>query len=124
VTIGTGEYQRDEWQPRGDRVGWVDGEFIYLDRDAAYRAARGMAADGTGVEVSVHTLMRRLRDRGFLARVDQGREVLTVRQSIEGRRQDVVCLLATRLSIPLQQPDQPDHDGENGRGAGRANGSF
>src|SRR6202035_2874573 len=119
VTIGTGGYQREEWQARGDRVGWVDGAYIYLDRDAAYRAAQGMGADGAGIEVSAQTLLRRLRDRGFLARIDQGREVLTVRQTIEGRRQDVVCLLATRLSIPLQQPDQPDHDGENGRGAGR-----
>jgi hypothetical protein len=124
VTIGTGEYQREEWQAWSDRIGWVDGEYIYLDRDAAYRAALAMAPDRVGIEVSAQTLMRRLRDRGFLARIDQGREVLTVRQTIEGRRQDAVCLLATRLSLPLGQPDQPDRDGGNGRVTGRENESF
>jgi hypothetical protein len=104
-------------------VGWLDGGFIYLNRDAAYRAAQGMAVDGAGIEVSAQTLLRRLRDRGFLARVDQDREVLTVRQTLEGRRQDVVCLLATRLSLPSEEPDQPDHDRGNGRVGGRENGS-
>jgi hypothetical protein len=46
ITIGVGDHQREEWQPQGDRVGWVDGDYVYLDRDAAYRAAQGMATDG------------------------------------------------------------------------------
>jgi len=122
ITIGTGDNQRDEWQPQGDRVGWLDGDYVYLNRDAAYRVAQNMSADGTGIEVSAITLMRRLNKRGLLARVDAAREVLTMRQTIEGRRQEVVCMRASTLSLPLCQPDQPDHDGENGQGSGRESG--
>ncbi|MGO9605457.1 MAG: bifunctional DNA primase/polymerase [Candidatus Binataceae bacterium] len=128
VTIGTGDHRRDEWQPQGDRVGWLDGHYVYLNRDAAYRAAQGMAADGAGIEVSAITLVRRLHDKGLIARTDKNRETLTIRETLDGRRQDVVCLLADILSLSSPQPDQSDHDGADGRisgrGAGRDNGSF
>jgi hypothetical protein len=124
-------HQRGDWQPQGDRVGWFDGDYVFLDRDAAYRAAQGMAPDGAGIEVSAQTLLRRLRDRGFLARVDENREVLTVRETVEGRRQDVVCIGAPLLSLTPQKPDQPDQPDQRqgngrvfGRVAGRENGDF
>jgi hypothetical protein len=118
--IGAGQYERDEWQPQGARVGWADENYIFLDRDAAYRAAQGMAIDGGGVEVSPSTLLRRLRDRGLLARVDNPRETLTVRQTVEGRRQDVICISWHSLFPP--EPDQPDQSQGNGRVSGRVTG--
>jgi hypothetical protein len=42
--------ERTDWQAQGARVGWIDGAVdLYLDRDAAYRAAQSMAADGVGI---------------------------------------------------------------------------
>jgi hypothetical protein len=129
VRIGAGRNEREEWQPQGDRIGWVDGDFLYLDRDGSYKAAQTMAVDGSnGIEVSASTLLRRLRDRGLLTEFDRSREVLTARKTIEGRRQDVVCLRASLLSLSPPQPDQPDQQQEDGRVAGRVsgrvNGSF
>ena len=129
VRIGAGVNEREEWQPQGDRIGWVDGDFLYLDRDGSYKAAQTMAVDGSnGIEVSASTLLRRLRDRGLLTEFDRNREVLTARKTIEGRRQDVVCLRASLLSLSPPQPDQPDQQQEDGRVAGRVsgrvNGSF
>ena len=42
-TIGTGINERDEWQPQGDRVGWIDKDNLYLDPTASYRIAQKMA---------------------------------------------------------------------------------
>src|SRR4029077_18046961 len=67
VRIGAGVNERTDWQAQGARVGWIDGAVdLYLDRDAACRAAQSMAADGIGIEVSATTLSRRLRDKGLL----------------------------------------------------------
>jgi len=33
-----------EWQPQGDRVGWIDGGTVHLDPEASYRSAQAMVA--------------------------------------------------------------------------------
>lgn len=99
VTLGTGDYQRDEWQAQGDRVGWIEGDYLFLDRDAAYRAAQSMAADGSGIEVSVLTLVRRLHDKGKLVCTEPVRETLTIRRTFEGRQHHVLHLRAQELGI-------------------------
>jgi hypothetical protein len=109
TSVGTAGYQRDGWQPQGDRVGWLDGDYVYLNRDAAYRAAQGMSADGTGIEVSVTTLTRRLRDKHLLASTDRARETLTIRRVLEGKHYDVLHLDAKSLGLSLApEPDIPD----------------
>ena len=109
ITIGTGDHQRDDWQAQSDRVGWIDDDHVFLNRDAAYRIAQGMAADGAGVEVSVTTLTRRLRDRRLLLSVDSARETLTIRRVLEGKQHDVLHVHAKTLGLfGSPQPDNPD----------------
>jgi hypothetical protein len=85
VTVGTGGYERTEWRPMGRRVGWVDGGDVYLDPDAALRAAQEMArASGDGLAIGVVTLGRRLREAGILRSADLGGHT-TVRRVVEGR---------------------------------------
>ncbi len=123
--IGVGTNERTDWQPQGSRIGWLDNDDLYLDRDAAYRVAQGMAADGVGIEVSATTLTRRLRDRGVLLSTDRNRDTLTVRLTLDGRRRDVLHLHAKTLGLSMSpQADQTDHDGGNGRVVARENGSF
>jgi len=132
VHIGAGANERTDWQPLGARIGWIDGDNLYLDRDAAYRAAQSMAVDGCGIEVSATTLMRRLRDKGMLLTTDHNRETLTVRLTLEGRRRDVLHLHTRNIgSYSLPKPDQSDQpdqfdDEEEGPGrvASRENGHF
>lgn len=107
--IGAGANQRTDWQPQGARVGWIDNNDLYLDRDAAYRAAHSMVADGVGIEVSATTLTRRLRDQHLLASVDVKHETLTVRRILDGRQRDVLHLRAETVGLSIsQEPDKPD----------------
>ena len=97
--VGPGDGARLVWRPQGDRIGWLDKDALYLDRDAAYRSAQAMSLDGTGVEVSSTTLARRLRDKHLLISTDVARETLTVRRVLEGRQRDVLHLPAKLLGV-------------------------
>jgi uncharacterized protein DUF3854 len=102
-------------RPQGARVGWVDGDDLYLDADAAYRAAQAMAVEN-GIAVSVHTLTKRLHGAGMLASI-QGKGELKVRRTIEGREQTrVLHLRATlpSLSNKFDLSDIPDNDADFG----------
>lgn len=115
VSIGTGDYQRQEWRPQGDRVGWIDGEKVFLDPEASYRAAQRMSADGDGIGVSAQTLRKRLHQASYLASTDPNRKTLKVRKMIEGRRQDVLHLHARALGLSTsEKPVQPDQTPDSG----------
>lgn len=104
VTIGLNE--EGYWQPEGDRVGWIDGETIYLDPDSSYRAANLMAAGSAdGLGITAQTLRKRLHERGLLV-TETSREALTVRKKLEGQTRAVLQLAVGAL-IP-QAPDIPD----------------
>jgi hypothetical protein len=63
-TIGTGDYQRDEWQPQGKRIGWLDGTDLYLEPEAAYAESQALAREqGESFAVSPQTLRKRLHER-------------------------------------------------------------
>ena len=78
-------------------MGWVDGERLYLEPAAAYRAAQRMAGEGAGVPVSEATLRRRIRDVGLLREQDMRRQKLTVRRQLQGSRREVLCVAASWL---------------------------
>jgi hypothetical protein len=92
---------RSEWQPVGDRVGWLDGDDVYLDGSAAYAAAQSVGRDtGETLVITPYTLKRRLRERGLLASVDRQnstKERLEVRRTLQGSRRAVLHLLAGPL---------------------------
>jgi len=102
----SGLNQRNEWQPQGDRVGWVDGETVYLDPDASYRSAQAMAAGSAdGLGITAQTLRKRLSERCLLV-VEGSRQALTVRRALEGRSRDVLQLVVGTLTPG--KPDIPD----------------
>jgi len=104
--VGGGENQTPEWRAQGDRIGFLDGDSLYLLPDAAYQAAQKMASEsGDGISVKPPTLARRLRERGLLVTTEAGRERLTVRVTICGVRQKVWHLRAGAI-LP-QEPSQP-----------------
>ncbi|MBI1917682.1 MAG: DUF3854 domain-containing protein [Planctomycetes bacterium] len=122
VTIGTGQYQRDEWQPQGRRIGWRDGADVYLEPEASYAEAQELARQqGDSLGVTARTLWRRLRERGLLAGWDTPRQRSTVRRTLEGvRSRDVLHLRADTLSA-CARPSTPSTDrGEPGDSRGDA----
>jgi hypothetical protein len=109
--VGTGEYEREEWRPQGECVGWVEGEELYLQPDAAYAAVQKQGRDsGDALTVTSTTLRKRLHERGLLKSTDQKRQVLTVRRTLASQRRDVLHLRGDFLSTLPTKPDQPDHE--------------
>ena len=76
---------------RGDRVGWVNGQDLYLDPEAAYIAAQRLAQDGTEpLSISSETLRKRLHEKGKLVTTDSKRKRLTVRKKLDGGSRTVI----------------------------------
>ena len=102
-------FDNQNWKAQGDCIGWVDGEYIYLEPTAAYRVIQMMARDmSEPFAVSEQTLKKRLFEKGLLASVDAKRETLTVRRSIAGSKKSVLHFLRSTL-LP-EAPDDEDSD--------------
>lgn len=84
-------------RPRGNQIGWIDGNDVYLLPDAAYKAANESAPAHQGVAIAEKTLRRRLDERGLLAATDDERQTKTVRRTLQGVRQNVLQLRASTL---------------------------
>jgi hypothetical protein len=113
VTVGAGDYEREEWRPLGERVGWVEKENLYLLPEAAYAAVQKQGRDsGEPLTVTERTLRKRLHERGLLLSVEDSRPTLAVRRTLGGRRRGVLHLSADFLSLHTNRPDQPDRDSE------------
>jgi hypothetical protein len=100
VMLGIGD---KVWHPQGQRIGWVEGEDLYLEPDAAYAEAQGIAQrQGDSLPVTIHTLKQRLKEQGFLASTETrgGRERLEVRHTLEGQRRQVIHLHRQALFTP------------------------
>ena len=100
------------WVPlTPQRIGWVDGEDLYLQPDAAYAAVRRLAQDeGDGVPLAPKTLWKRLDEKGLLASRDEdGRNL--VRRTLGGDRRRVLHIAASTREGPMAgksgQSDQP-----------------
>jgi hypothetical protein len=95
--------EHTEWQPQGRRIGWVNGEDLYLEPEASYAEAQRLAAEqGESLTVTAETLRRRLNQKGLLASREGTRQKLTVRVSLGGARRSVLHLHAASLSPPLR----------------------
>ncbi|MGH7223354.1 MAG: hypothetical protein ACRELF_09005, partial [Gemmataceae bacterium] len=111
-----------EWRPQGKRVGWIDGEQLYLEPEASYAAAQSMASEqGESLTVSPPILRKRMKERGILASTGEtsGRTSLTVRRVVEGNRREIIHLRSSTLFSGKHDQhahyDQTgEHSGENG----------
>lgn len=122
--IGSGEYERQVWEPKGDRVGWAEGDDLYLQPDAAYNTAKRLGSEsGDSISLGSKTLNKRLKERGLLVTTDEGRDRLTVRKMIAGNRQVVLhlhsdCLMSEKPSHSAQ----PEQNGSAIRGGAEVKG--
>jgi len=97
ATWGWRRQVRGRWMPSGVRIGWLVGSDLFLDSAASYDVAQQMAA-ADPIQASEQTLRHRLRERGYLASVDSGRQMVQVRRTLEGTSRQVLHLKAAVLS--------------------------
>jgi hypothetical protein len=111
--------QGSDWEPQGRRIGWVNDDGVYLEPEAAYAEACGLAhQQGESFPVAARTLRRRLNDKGLLITTEQGRGKLTVRRTLEGTRREVLHVAWPSTSGPDScsgQENGPVPGAENGR---------
>jgi hypothetical protein len=112
-------WQRDEdggWRERGRLIGWIEGTDLLLDPESAFAEANRLAGDqGEAFGLSIHTLYKRLAEKGLLAGTDRKRH--TERRMIGGVRRRVLHLRASILSESGPSgPSGPDRENpaENG----------
>jgi hypothetical protein len=87
------------WVPQGVRIGWVAGSDLFLEPAASYQVAQKMAG-AEGIPVSEQTLRHRLRERGLLASIDTGRQMVLVRRTLDGGYRQVLHLKASDVGQP------------------------
>ncbi len=96
---GAEDTAREEWVPQGKRIGWLGGERLYLNPEAAYAVAQRLGQQTNGpLTVTQRTLWKRLHERRLLVSYDSARETLKIRVTIEGRRISVIHLRASTLT--------------------------
>jgi hypothetical protein len=119
-TVGTGNHARNEWQPQGDCLGWLDNDDLLLEPDAAYAAVQRLGRDqGTSLPIAQRTLWKRMAERGLLASREHGQNRNQVRWHIGDGRRRVIHLKADVISHTPSNPDvdtdaDTDKDADNG----------
>jgi hypothetical protein len=108
---------RGTLEPKGERIGWVDGDQVYLDPDAAYAAVQRLGDEvGDRLGLTPQTLRRRLKEHGALASSESQRRMLTVRRTLDGSRREVLHLRRATLSCLLDGGPDGGLDGGEDRG--------
>ncbi len=114
--VGTGDFQREEWQAQGQCAGWLDEDGLFLEPTAAWHAVQRFgAASGMTIAISSTTLWKRLDEAGLLITTEQGsRQTRTVRRSFAGARRATLHLprdvLVPGSNESQAQPGDPPHE--------------
>jgi hypothetical protein len=104
--------QGDDWQAKGNRVGWLDGDNLYLEKDASLAAVQAIGNQtGEALSISGTTLHKRLHERELLVTTDKAHETLYVRRKLEGVTRNVLHLSARAVGFSTdKKTDKPDID--------------
>ena len=103
-----GDDYQEQWEARGDKIGWLDADGIYLMPDMVFSRVQRLATGaGDPLNITKNTMWKRLNEAGKLASTDGKRETLKVRKSAEGKRPPTIHL--KKFGALLSgKPDQPD----------------
>jgi hypothetical protein len=73
---------------------------LFLDSAVSYQVAQQLAG-AERIQVSEQTLRHRLRERGLLASLDSGRQMVQVRRTLEGIPRQVLHLRVSHIKPPV-----------------------
>ena len=109
--IGTGNYEREEWQSQGERIGWLDGDALYLEPDTSFALVQRLSKEqGESLPITPQILRKRLKEKDFLASWDESRQTSTVRRVVEGKTVNVLHFsrdLIVKGLLRIKNPTNP-----------------
>jgi hypothetical protein len=89
-----GEDTEMVWQPLGACIGWLHGDRLYLDPEAAFSVVQRLAeSQQAPLPITQQTLWKRMHEQGVLRR-ETGQQKNQVRRTIGGKREYVVDIPA------------------------------
>ena len=91
----------DNSQPRaqGHRIGWVNGEDLFLEPEASFAEAQRLATEqGESLAITPRTMHKRLKEKKLLLSEDETRKTITIRKTLEGIRHSVLHLHAASIT--------------------------
>jgi hypothetical protein len=104
VEVPSGDGIQTRTDAKGNLVGWVDKDDLYLDPEASYAAAMRLGEDqGERLALSQRQLGRRLKEQGLLASARGDRD--TVSRTLQSRKREVLHLRARDLIPPAENAD-------------------
>ncbi len=118
--FASGTVEREELQPNGLLVGWLDGDDLLLDPDTAFAVAQRLARDqGSSLTVTAQTLWKRMVEQGMIVSRDDNRRRNTIRKVVGGRRRTVIhtCLDVILSKSGPSGPISPEPRGSAALGA-------
>lgn len=81
------------WVSQGDLIGWVDGDALYLNMDAAYKAAQQMGRESNDtLATGTSQLAKRLVEKGMVRSSEGSRKTPYVRKTLSGSSKKVLHL--------------------------------
>ena len=99
----------EDWVPQGKRIGWREGENVYLLPAPTYAVVSELAsAEGEPIAIGAKSLGKRLAERGKLASTETRRKRNTIHKTIGGGRPEVYHVLARTLLHEEIAPIAPD----------------
>ena len=100
ITRNNGDIDRD-WWPTGDRIGWIEGDQLWLIPAAAYACAEKLSKDqNRSLGITERMLGSRLEEAGWLLSKEEGKLAKKVR--VGG-----VATRAYHISVAQFLPDMP-----------------
>jgi hypothetical protein len=108
-TIGTGTYERDEWIPHGNSIGWVDDNGnLFLNPNEAFAAVQRLSKDqGTSLSITATILWKRLDERGYIASKEPSQKRIPIRKIFGKRRYYVLHINYSSFLCPKNDPTDP-----------------
>jgi hypothetical protein len=89
---------RDNLEPQGEFIGWLDHDDVYLQPENAFKIAKQMAREfGEPLMITQQTLQKRLRQKGMLKSRDHGRDRNVIRKTLNGVTRQTVLHLDSAL---------------------------
>ncbi|HJZ59550.1 MAG TPA: hypothetical protein VKE74_31690, partial [Gemmataceae bacterium] len=116
------QHDGTNWKPRGVRIGWAEGDDIYLSPDAAFAEVQKLAStQREPITMSATTLWKRLHQRNLLAQVDDrgGRTRFAVRKTLGGEQVQVLCFKRC-VFFPPKATGWGEDGGQGGQNEGNA----